>query len=180
MLFALALAAAAVGPAGASAAPVSTASAGASRVHGNALVSFGPPEVTLDQPPTPSNDSAPSFSGTASDTSLVTIKVYAGGQAKGTLVATLKAQGTGDEWVSGQVSPPLADGTYTAVATQLNSLDFLEGVSNPVTFEIDTRPPAVTLRAPPSPSNDPAPCQRCRTTAASWPTARTTTSVCVP
>ena len=157
MLCALALAAVAVGAASASAAPVSAASAGASRLHGGALVSVGPPEVTLDKPPTPSNDSTPSFSGTASDTSLVTIDVYAGEHAKGTLVATLKAQGTGGDWASAQVSPPLADGTYTAVATQLNSLDFLEGVSNPVTFEIDTQPPAVTLRAPPSPSNDAAP-----------------------
>ena len=157
MLCALAFSAVAVGAACVSAAPAAAAPGSAPGVRSAALTGFGPPEVTLNQPSTPSNDNTPSFSGEASDTSLVTVYVYAGEHAKGTPVATLKAQGTGEGWVSAQVSPPLADGTYTAIATQLNSLDFVEGVSDPVTFQINTQPPTVTLTAPPTRSNDPAP-----------------------
>ncbi|TMK98109.1 MAG: hypothetical protein E6G34_10600 [Actinobacteria bacterium] len=156
-LFAIVLAAATIPATSASAAQVSEWPAGASGFHPDTLIFLGPPKVTLDQPPTPSSDSAPSFSGTASETTLVTIYVYAGDHAKGTLVATLKAQVSGNHWVSAQVNPPLADGTYTAIARQVSSVDFLEGVSEPVTFEIDTQPPTVTLRPPPSPSNDAAP-----------------------
>src|SRR4030081_527754 len=73
------------------------------------------PTVTLDQPPLRSNDATPSFSGTASDTTSVTVEVYAGASAAGEPLATLKVQGTGGSWVSANVSPPLASGTYTAI-----------------------------------------------------------------
>jgi hypothetical protein len=115
------------------------------------------PIVKLDQPESPSNDSTPSFSGTASDTTPITVVVHRGASAQGAPVASLKVSGTGGPWISASVSPPLADGEYTAVATQPSSLENLEGMSNPVTFVVDTASPSVTLRAPPARSNDTTP-----------------------
>jgi hypothetical protein len=115
------------------------------------------PVVTLEQPTSPSNNTAPSFSGTASDTTPVTVTVYKGESAEGTPIAILKVQGTGGSWISARVNPPLADGTYTAVAAQPSSLGYSPGASGPVTFEVDTQSPTVTIEAPPSPSNDTTP-----------------------
>ena len=42
------------------------------------VVNTEPPEVTLAAVPTPSNDTTPSFSGTASESLPVTVKVYKG------------------------------------------------------------------------------------------------------
>jgi Bacterial Ig-like domain len=114
-----------------------------------------PPKVTLDQPLSPSHDATPSFSGTASDTTLVTIALYSGASAEGTPVATLKVQGNGGGWSSSSLAVPLADGTYTAVATQPSSLAGNgTGMSNDVTFVIDTRSPKVTLEPLLARSND--------------------------
>jgi len=115
------------------------------------------PLVTLDQITSPSNNTTPSFSGTASATTPVTVAVYRGGSAGGTPAATVKAQGTGGAWASPDVSPAFADGTYTAVATQPGSMGGDAGASNSMTFEINTKPPTVALNAPPSPSNDTTP-----------------------
>lgn len=115
------------------------------------------PTVTLDQPTSPSNNTTPSFSGMASDTTLLTVGVYAGASAEGSALVTLKVQGTGGSWASANVSPPLANGKYTAVATQLSSSGGPTGVSNRVTFEVNTESPTVTLETPPSPSSDMTP-----------------------
>jgi Bacterial Ig-like domain len=115
------------------------------------------PTVTLDQPTSRSNNTTPSFSGTASEATPVTVDVYHGESAEGTPTVTLKSQVTGERWASADVSPPLTDGAYTAVATQPGSFGSPTGVSNSVRFEIDTQPPTVTLKAPPSPSNDTTP-----------------------
>jgi hypothetical protein len=115
------------------------------------------PRVTLDQPALRSNDTTPSFSGTASDTTPVTVEVYEGASAEGTPAATLKVRGTGGSWVSANVSAPLANGTYTAIASQQSSSGSGTGVSSPVTFEIDTESPVVTLEPPPSRSHDTTP-----------------------
>jgi hypothetical protein len=115
------------------------------------------PTVTLDAPASRSNDTTPSFSGTASDTTTITITVYAGEGTEGEVRATLKVQGNGGSWTSARVSPPLPSGTYTALAAQPSSLGNATGESDPVSFEIDTEPPTVTLKAPPSRSNDVTP-----------------------
>jgi hypothetical protein len=115
------------------------------------------PTVTLEPPTSPSNNPAPSFTGTASDTTAVTVTVYKGESAEGNPIAILKVQGTGGSWVSARVSPPLADGTYTAVATQPSSLGYPTGASGPVTFEVDTQSPTVTMDAQASPSNNTTP-----------------------
>jgi hypothetical protein len=138
--------------------PVGRATAASSSEPNLFSVNALTPAVTLDQPPLRSNDATPSFSGTASDTTSVTVEVYAGASAAGEPLATLRVQGTGGSWVSANVSPPLASGTYTAIASQESSFVKSTGMSNPVTFEVDTRAPTVTL-APPrlSRSNDMTP-----------------------
>jgi hypothetical protein len=121
------------------------------------VVDTAAPTVLLDQPASPSNDVAPSFAGSASDSTPVTVQVYAGATATGSVVATAMATGTGGGWVSGDTTPDMSDGQYTAVATQVSSLGNPAGVSNPVTFVVDTASPAVSLDQPASPSNDVAP-----------------------
>jgi len=115
------------------------------------------PQVTLDQPKSPSNDTTPSFTGTASDTTSVVVHIYAGAAAEGSVVAAATATGTGGGWTSGHASPALSSGQYTAVATQESSLGNPAGVSEPVTFTVDTTSPTVTLDPVKSPSNDTTP-----------------------
>jgi hypothetical protein len=115
------------------------------------------PTVTLEQPPGLSNHTTPSFTGTGSDTTPITVEVYAGATAKGAVVSSATAPGTGGAWTSGAASPALASGQYTAVAAQESSLGNPTGVSSPVTFTVDTASPTVTLKKPPSPSNDTTP-----------------------
>jgi large repetitive protein len=111
-----------------------------------------PPAVTLQSPPSPSRDSTPAFSGMASETTEVTVDVYAGTSPEGEVVASVNAQGTGEGWESASLTPPLADGTYTAVARQPSAIGNEPGVSEPVTFTVDTASPTVTLKQLPSPS----------------------------
>src|SRR5207244_3983261 len=115
------------------------------------------PTVTLDQPPSPSNDTRPSFSGTASDTTSVAVQIYAGATPEGAVVSTSTARRAGSNWLSGSASPALSSGQYTAVATQESSLGNPAGVSEPVTFTVETAAPRVTLAQPKSPSNDTTP-----------------------
>ncbi len=120
-------------------------------------VNTQPPTVTLAAPQGRSNNTSPSFSGTATDTTAVTVSVYAGTSATGTPVATATAAGTGGAWVSGAVSTPLVTGTYTARAVQKSSLGNPDGVSETRTFEVDTRAPTVTLEQPPARSKNTTP-----------------------
>src|SRR5208283_3846136 len=53
------------------------------------------PKVTLNSPESPSSDTTPSFTGTASDTTAITVRIYSGDAARGTVVATATATGTG-------------------------------------------------------------------------------------
>ncbi|TMK25667.1 MAG: hypothetical protein E6G62_04600, partial [Actinobacteria bacterium] len=120
-------------------------------------VNTAPPTVTLNSPPLRSNNTAPSFTGTASDTTLVTIKVYAGTNTEAAPLSSASATGTGGSWTSGTVTPVLSNGQYTAVAYQPSSLGNPTGKSLPVTFTVDTNSPTVTLNQPKSPSNVTAP-----------------------
>jgi Bacterial Ig-like domain len=132
---------------------------GSASVTRTTTLTFGAsaPEVTLSQPKVRSNDTMPSFSGTASDTTLLTIDVYSGASAEGVPISTLRVQGTGGNWVSAHVSPSLPDGEYTAIAIQESSVGNLAAVSNAVTFEVDTQAPAVTLTGPSLRSNERTP-----------------------
>ncbi|HEY2181334.1 MAG TPA: Ig-like domain-containing protein [Solirubrobacteraceae bacterium] len=116
-----------------------------------------PPVVTLRPPPSPSNDTAPTFSGTASDATEVTVEVFAGTSGEGPIVTSATATGTGGEWTSGEVSKPLGDGTFTALAVQASAIGNPSGESSPVTFTVDTAAPSLTVKAPPSPSSNRAP-----------------------
>lgn len=116
-----------------------------------------PPTVTLNAPSSRSNDTTPTFTGTASETTPVTVQIYAGLRAEGTVVSSATATGTGGNWSSGDASPALPSGKYTAVATQESSLGNPTGTSEPQSFEVDTAPPTVTLNTPASPSNDTTP-----------------------
>src|SRR5207237_952337 len=97
----------------------------ASSISGNpegtsAPVSFtvntNPPTVTLAALSSPSNNPAPSFAGTASETSAVTVTIYS--LPRRTVKATAIAAGTGGSWSSAAASPTLTDGKYAAIATQ--------------------------------------------------------------
>ena len=112
------------------------------------------PDVTLAQPPTPSNDTTPSFSGTASEDTEVKVTVKLGAETVGT-VSTMANAG---KW-SATLSTALAKGkhSFTAQAAEKSELGNAEGVSETRSFEVNTEPPVVTLKAPPSPSNDMTP-----------------------
>jgi large repetitive protein len=120
-------------------------------------IDTAPPHVTLSAVTSPSGNTSPSFSGTASDTTTVTVRVYAGANAEGAVVATAGASGTGGSWSSGKVSPSLPSGEYTAQAEQSSSLGNGAGTSNAVTFTVDTSSPTVTLNSIATPSNDSTP-----------------------
>jgi hypothetical protein len=121
------------------------------------VVNTASPVVSLNQPASPSNNTKPSFSGEASETTTVTVNVYAGGKAEGTVISTASASGTGGGWSSGEASPALSSGTYTAQATQPSSLGNPAGKSNSVTFVVNTASPVVSLNQPASPSNNTKP-----------------------
>jgi hypothetical protein len=105
------------------------------------------PQVTIEQPHPPPGESAPSFSGTASDVTQVTVQIHAGESSSGAPVATSTAVGTRAAWRSSQASPALAVGRYTAVAVQRSSLKGNPtGRSAPVVF--DVTPAAVEAAAP--------------------------------
>jgi hypothetical protein len=108
------------------------------------------PTVTLDEPEPAPGVTAPAFTGTASDTTPVTVVIFSGG----TVVASATAAGTGAGWRSSDASPPLPVGRYTAVALQESSLaGNPEGESEAVSFTIQ---PALPVLAPPPTGAGPA------------------------
>ena len=112
-----------------------------------------PPEVRLDSPKSPSNETTPLFSGTASEKTPVTVSVYRGSTTEGKPAATVEAPGTGGDWTSAPVSPRLEEGEYTAVATQPSSIKNAPGQSKSVHFVVITKSPEVFLNPIPSPSS---------------------------
>jgi hypothetical protein len=123
------------------------------------VVDTNPPTVTLTTPKTPSNNRTPTFSGTASAKTQVVVHIYEGTEAKGTEISKATAEGNEGAWLSSAASPALPAGkhTFTAVATQESPLGNPEGKSPTVTFVVNTEPPAVTLNAVPTPSNNKTP-----------------------
>jgi len=122
------------------------------------------PELVISQPLAGSatNSSMPSFSGTSNDTTEpITLEIYAGASVGGTPIQTLT------QLVPVEVSPgeatwgltpeiALADGQYTAVAEQTNATPET-GASAPVSFTVDTTPPAVSINALSSPTKESEP-----------------------
>jgi hypothetical protein len=117
------------------------------------------PELKIEQPVTGSFTKAqtPSFAGTTNDIlDPVTLVVYAGSDTKGTQVGTspMPFPLLGEAW-EGTFESPLQPGTYTAVAEQLEIPE--PGVSEPVTFTVDTTAPVVEMSQVASPSNNQTP-----------------------
>jgi hypothetical protein len=116
------------------------------------IVDTEAPRLDLTRLPSPSNVSAPAFSGTTSEAGEVVVEVFAGEAAQGTPLQVLATPVGAGGFTTTALEQPLVDGTYTAVAEQASALENPAGRSDPVTFTIDTAPPSVTLNAPLSPS----------------------------
>lgn len=116
------------------------------------------PEVTLAPVASPSNDATPVLTGTAGtdagDETTVGVRIYAGASTAGEALASASVPVASGAW--SYTAPHLADGTYTAQATQSDAAGN-EGSSAAVTFVVDTSAPEVTLAPVPSPSNDASP-----------------------
>jgi len=116
----------------------------------NTFTVNGPPVVTLTTPTAGAvlGDNTPNLGGgrgtAVGDLPTVTLKIYSGGTVGGTLLQTLTDGGAGSTW---QVTATaLADGTYTAQASQNDASS--TGTSAAVTFRIDTTAPTVAITAP--------------------------------
>jgi hypothetical protein len=118
--------------------------------------------ITLDAPAPGSRvaDSTPAFGGATDDlVDEVTLDIYAGSAIdEGALAQTLTSASPpiGGTW-SLEPTAPLADGTYTAQAGQTNGMGETARSEPPVTFAVDTTPPAVQLSPVASPTNDSTP-----------------------
>ncbi len=103
------------------------------------------PSVTLHQPATPSNNTKPSFSGTASEATDVVVHVFEGA----TEVASAKTTAAGGSWSTSAASLskelPKGKNTFTAYATEKSGIENKEGESAKVTFEVNTEPPVVKM-----------------------------------
>ncbi len=108
------------------------------------------PEITIFGPSAepPIRETQPLLHGTSTDIlDPVTLQIFEGATASGTPIQTAVELGPMEDGWTLAPATELADGTYTAVATQID-LDLEVGTSEAVTFTIDTRPPAVGLVTP--------------------------------
>jgi hypothetical protein len=107
--------------------------------------------LTTPAPGALTGDSTPSFAGVAGtdtgDSTAVTVRVYAGSTVGGTPLQTLTATRDAAGAFAVDAAQPLADGTYTAQAEQLDAAGNT-GRSTAATFAVDSTAPAVTLTAP--------------------------------
>ena len=118
-----------------------------------------PPGVSLEPIATLLDTSTPSFDGAAGalpgDAGTVSLQIYAGSSASGTPLEEVPAPVSGGGW-SASSGKALVDGTYTAVAVQLDEAGN-EGRSVARTFTIDTVAPKPTLDAVATPTRDSTP-----------------------
>jgi len=125
------------------------------------------PNIAINHPVSGilTNSRTPLFSGTTNDTlDPVTLEIYEGASATGSPVQTLGMLAPveiGPLEGSWEVTPvtALPQGQYTAVAEQTDTASEPPelGTSAPVTFTVDTTPPAVSIDAVPSPTKDAEP-----------------------
>jgi hypothetical protein len=105
------------------------------------------PAVTITAPSGATNDDTPTFAGAAGndtgDSATVTVKVYDSSNA---LVRTLSATRSGASW---SVTPAtaLADGSYTATATQADDAGN-STTTAAISFRVDTVAPSSTITFP--------------------------------
>ncbi|HEV7525685.1 MAG TPA: hypothetical protein VGP92_12015 [Acidimicrobiia bacterium] len=116
-------------------------SAPASLVAGNTPVAITTPTASAV-----TSDNTPTLAGTAGsaagDATTVTVTIHAGVGTGGSVIQTLTPTRSGSAWTVNATT--LADGTYTAQASQLNAL-LVPVTSTPVTFTVDTAAPAIAL-----------------------------------
>ncbi len=109
------------------------------------------PNVTLNALPRFTADATPSFSGSADATAeakpVVTLKIWRGTSASGSLAQSTSGPASVGAW-SLSLAEPLADGTYTAQAEQPPVAKNPAGVSETTTFTVDTQAPQPTLSSP--------------------------------
>jgi hypothetical protein len=112
------------------------------------------PAVSLGKVASPTRNTIPAFSGDAGtafgDKSAVTVVIYSGTAETGSPVQRIPATSESGIWTAG-AAEPLADGVYTAIAEQYDSLHN-RGVSAASTFVIDTTAPTLSLSVPPNSS----------------------------
>ncbi len=115
------------------------------------------PAVSIDPVTSPTSNATPTITGGAgveAGDGAVTVTIYKGAAAEGEIASTGEAATEGAAW---SYSPThLADGTYTAQATQHDEAGNT-GTSTAVTFTIDTTPPKVSIDPVTSPTNDATP-----------------------
>lgn len=110
----------------------------------------GTPTLTLTAPPAPVRTSVPTFTGTAmvapGDSQTVDLVVYPGSSTDATPLALISGTVAADGDFSIQVTPGLADGSYTAVATQ--ELPTGATYSPSVAFTVASATPALAVTTP--------------------------------
>jgi hypothetical protein len=108
--------------------------------------------LTVPSPGAATNNNKPALSGAAGtepgDASKITLTIYAGSLASGTPVQILTSTPSNGHWTTSPTTA-LADGTYTAAATQSDASGNV-GTSAAVTFTVDTAPPITTIDSAPS------------------------------
>jgi Bacterial Ig-like domain len=120
---------------------------GAESLKTSVTVDTVPPAVTLTSPAngTFTNVNAPALSGAAGnapgDSNTVTAKIYQGTGTGGSVLQTINVTRSGATWTT--TAAALADGTYTAQATQTDTAGNT-GTSSANTFTIDATPPTPT------------------------------------
>ncbi len=87
----------------------------------------------------------------------VTVTIHEGTMVAGKVTASGRGPVSAGAW--SYTAAHLNDGTYTAQAAQSDEAGNV-GTSAPVTFTVDTTPPAVTINAVPSPTKDTEPTLR--------------------
>ena len=108
--------------------------------------------MTLNPPESPSDNTTPSFTGTASDTTPVIVQIHAGATENGTVVSLATATGTGAGWTSGDASPALPSGrVHRCRHPRKLTREPSPVESGPVTFTV-TPPPLSTPAVVPPPT----------------------------
>src|SRR4029077_18992510 len=103
-----------------------------------------PPKVAITKgPEARSNKTMPSFEGSASEPTEVTVRVFNEGQSE---VAHATTTASGGAWsVTLSSALPTGRHKFTAHATEVSAIKNPPGESNTVSFEVDTEPPKVAI-----------------------------------
>ena len=108
------------------------------------------PAVSINPVAPFTKDSTPKLSGSAGaaagDDPTVDVTIYQGGSVGGTVAASESVALSGSSW-SFTPGKALAEGTYTAQATQEDKAGDLGESTPPVTFTVVTKAPAVTINS---------------------------------